>query len=79
MNNILFSDEKICSTEKQPKIRTPKTKDFSDKYAPKIIKHGGGSVMVWGYMAAAGVGNLVFIKCRMNKMDYLNFFKQCCS
>ena len=39
------------------------------------VKHGGGSVMVWGCMAANGVGNLVFIENTMNKTDYLNILK----
>ena len=24
------------------------------------IKHVGGSILVWGYMSAAGIGDLVF-------------------
>lgn len=31
--------------------------------------------MVWGCMAASGVGNLVFIKSTMNHMDYLHILK----
>lgn len=43
------------------------------------VKHGGGSVMVWGAMAANGVGvllNLVFIEGKMDKMVYLNILKE---
>jgi len=31
------------------------------------VKHGGGSAMVWGYMAALRVGNLHFIEGSTNK------------
>ena len=39
------------------------------------MKHGGGSVMVWGSMAAAGVGSLVFIQPKMDRWVYLDIIK----
>ncbi|GFW10482.1 transposable element Tcb2 transposase [Trichonephila clavipes] len=39
------------------------------------VKHGGGSIMVWGCMAATGVGNLVIIDGIMNQYSYLNILK----
>ncbi|GFV90478.1 transposable element Tcb2 transposase [Trichonephila clavipes] len=38
-------------------------------------KHGNGSIMVWGCMAATGVGNLVLIDGIMNQYSYLNILK----
>ena len=35
------------------------------------MKHGGGGVMVWGCMSAAGVGNLVFIDGIMDHRVYM--------
>lgn len=40
------------------------------------IKHGGGSVMVWGCMSANGVGNLVFIDGILNQYGYINILKE---
>jgi hypothetical protein len=34
-----------------------------------------GSVMLWGCVAASGVGNLPFIKGIMNKHVYVKFFE----
>ena len=34
------------------------------------VKHGGGNVMVWGCMSAAGVGELYFIEGNMNSNRY---------
>lgn len=39
------------------------------------VKHGGGSVMVWGCMAAGGVGELVFIDGVMKKEQYLEILR----
>lgn len=39
------------------------------------VKHGGASVMVWGYMAANGVGELVFLDKIMDQHVYLNILK----
>uniref|UniRef100_A0AAZ3PY14 Transposase n=1 Tax=Oncorhynchus tshawytscha TaxID=74940 RepID=A0AAZ3PY14_ONCTS len=33
-------------------------------------KHGGGSIMLWGYFSAAGIGRLVRIKGKMNGAKY---------
>ena len=40
------------------------------------VKHCGGSLMVWGCMAASGVGELVFIEGKMDKMKYLSLRKE---
>ena len=39
------------------------------------MKHGGGSVTVWGCMAASGTGNLIFIDGILDKYKYLNILK----
>lgn len=35
------------------------------------IKLGGGGVMIWLLIAAAGVNNLIFIDCIMSRFEYL--------
>ena len=34
------------------------------------VKHGGGSIMLWGCVSAAGTGGLVRIKGKMNRAKY---------
>lgn len=55
--------------------RKPNT-EFNYKNTKATVKHGGGSVMVWGCMSSAGVGNLHFIEGKMDKFVYLNILKQ---
>ncbi len=40
------------------------------------VKHGGGSVLMWGYMSAAGVGELHFIDGIMNSQMYCSILKE---
>ena len=39
------------------------------------VKHGGGSVMAWGCMSAAGTGELQFIEETMNANMYCEILK----
>ncbi len=34
------------------------------------MKHGGGSIMLWGCFSAAGIGRLVAIEGKMNAAKY---------
>lgn len=49
--------------------------EFDIKNTRATVKHGGGSVMVWGCMSSAGVGQLHFIDGIMDKMVYLDILK----
>ena len=40
------------------------------------VKHGGGNVMVWGFMSAAGTEELQFIEGTMNANMYCDILKQ---
>lgn len=39
------------------------------------VKHGGGSLMVWSHMSAAGVGDLVIIEGIMDQHAYFDILK----
>ncbi len=40
------------------------------------VKHGGGSIMVWGYMTTVGTGELRFIEGNMESNMYCDILKQ---
>lgn len=61
--------------KKATKIWRTRNTALAEGNVVSTVKHGGGSVMVWGCMAAGGVGNLTFIESTMNKIDYLNILK----
>ncbi|KAF7244313.1 FAS-associated factor 1 [Varanus komodoensis] len=50
--------------------------EYKDKCVLPTVKHGGGSVMVWGSMSAAGTGELQFIEGTMNANMYCDILKQ---
>ncbi|GFX08112.1 transposable element Tc1 transposase [Trichonephila clavipes] len=77
-NEVIFRDESkfnIFSSDGRRMVwRKPNTSNHP-KHTTPTVKHGGGSVMVWGCMAASGVGKLVFIDRIMHKMADLNILQ----
>ncbi len=59
-----------------PTIRRQPGEEYKDKCVLPTVKHGGGSVMVWGCMSAAGTGELQFIEGTMNANMYCDILKQ---
>ncbi len=50
--------------------------EYKDKCVLPTVKHGGGSVMVWGCMSAAGTGELQLIEGTMNAYIYCDILNQ---
>lgn len=58
---VLFSDEtKVnrVSPDGKSYVRRPKNKPFDPMCTRATVKHGGGSIMIWGCMSRSGVGPL---------------------
>ncbi|KAJ4442537.1 hypothetical protein ANN_04124 [Periplaneta americana] len=78
LEKALFSDESIFnvfgSDGRQMVWRKPK-EEMKTKNLRATVKHGRGNVMIWGCMAASGVGELVFIEDLMKKEDHLHLLQ----
>ncbi|GFW24664.1 transposable element Tcb1 transposase [Trichonephila clavipes] len=76
---VLFSDEsKFCIFGiKGRKLvwRKQGTALEKENLVP-TVKYGGGGVMVWGCMAANGVGRRTFIDSTLNHMGFINILKE---
>ena len=72
---VIFSDESkfvVFDQKKDVKVWRKINCEHAGHNLITTVKHDGGSVMEWRYMAAGGVGNLVFIENTMIRRDYLN-------
>ncbi|XGW24586.1 hypothetical protein V3C99_006203 [Haemonchus contortus] len=70
---VLFSDQsKFClfGSNDIMYIRRPVSKRCDPKYQIPTVKHGGGSVMLWGYFRLSGVGPLARIQGNINSAQY---------
>lgn len=78
-NKVLWSDEckfnVFCSEGRVTIWRKPGEEMKLECLRP-TVKHGNGSVMVWGCFSSLGVGNLVFIDGIMHKEDYLKILEE---
>nr|AAB02109.1 transposase [Anopheles albimanus] len=76
---VLFTDESkfnIFGWDGTIKVWRPPGEGLNPKYTAKTVKHNGGGVLVWGCMAANGVGNLQVIDGIMDQYVYINILKQ---
>lgn len=56
-------------------IRRPVNKKYDYRYQIPTVKHGGGSVMVWGCFSRSGVGPLIRIEGKMDRFMYAKILK----
>ena len=72
-NHVLWSDEmkiNLFGSNGFKHVWWQPGEEYKDKCVMPTVKHGGGNVMVWGCMSAAGVGELYFIVGNMNSNMY---------
>lgn len=77
-NKVIFTDESkfnIFGSDGRRLVWRKPNEELNMKNVVSTVKHSGGNVLVWGCMAASGVGNLVFIDSIMDKWIYLNILK----
>ncbi len=78
-NHVLWSDETkihLFGSDGVKRVWRQPGEEYKDKCVLPTVKHGGGSVMVWGCMSAAGTEELQFIEGTMNANMYCDILKQ---
>ncbi len=78
-DSILWSDEtkiNVFGTDGFKTVWRRKDEEYKEKCMVPTVKHGGGSVLMWGCMSAAGVGELHFIDGIMNSQMYCSILKE---
>ncbi len=77
--SILWSDEtkiNVFGTDGFKTVWRRKGEEYKEKCMVPTVKHGGGSVLMWDCMSAAGVGELHFIDGIMNSQMYCSILKE---
>lgn len=72
-DKIIWSDEtkiNLFSSDGRKRCYRKANSALELKNCLPTIKHGGGSIMVWGCMSSKGCGNLVIIRGTMDKYVY---------
>lgn len=72
-SKVLWSDEskfEVFGSKRRIFVRRSKTEKMLPACVVPTVKHGGGSVMVWGCFSLAGTGDLVKIDGIMKKEHY---------
>ncbi len=78
-DSILWSDEtkiNVFGTDGFKTVWRRKGEEYKEKCMVPTVKRGGGSVLMWGCMSAAGVGELHFIDGIMNSQMYCSILKE---
>uniref|UniRef100_A0A8C5MKH6 Transposase n=1 Tax=Leptobrachium leishanense TaxID=445787 RepID=A0A8C5MKH6_9ANUR len=72
-DSVLWTDEtklELFGPMDQRYVWRRKKKAYEEKNTLPTVKHGGGSIMLWGCFASAGTGNLQRVQGTMNSLQY---------
>ena len=78
-NSVIWSDETKLNYFKSDGMHycwRMSGEAYSPDCTQKTVKYGGGCIMLWGCMAAGGLGNLVKIDGIMNSVQYLRILQE---
>ena len=77
-DNVIWSDESkfnMFTPDGNVYVWRKSCTGLQKQFVIPTLKHGGGSVMVWGCFSSSGVGKLVFINGNMDSKMYLNIIE----
>ena len=77
--DVIWSDEskfELLSSGKRKYTWRKSVEEFKLKQLQPTVKHGGGSLMIWGCFSYHGVGKLKFIKGIMKGVDYVAILEE---
>uniref|UniRef100_A0A8C5WK94 Transposase Tc1-like domain-containing protein n=1 Tax=Leptobrachium leishanense TaxID=445787 RepID=A0A8C5WK94_9ANUR len=72
-DSVLWTDEtklELFGPMDQRYVWRRKNKAYEEKNTLPTVKHGGGSIMLWGCFASAGIGKLQRVQGTMNSLQY---------
>lgn len=75
---VLWSDEskfQLFGSDGMAWVHRPVGKRYDFKFTKPTVKHGGGSLMVWGCFSGFGMGPLHLIEGTMDRFVYLDILK----
>ncbi len=78
-NHVLWSDEtktNLFGSDCVQHVWRRPGEEYQENCVLPTVKHGGGSIMVWGCMSAAGTGELQFTEGNMDSYMYCDILKQ---
>ncbi|CAK9818710.1 Transposable element Tcb1 transposase [Anthophora quadrimaculata] len=76
---VLWTDEskfELFGGKRRQFVRRRKGEAYQEACLKPTVKHGGGSVMVWGCISANGVGDLIRINGKLTATQYLEILQQ---
>lgn len=78
-NQVLWTDEsrfEIFGSKRRQYVRRRPGEAYKSSCLNPTIKHGGGSINVWGCISANGVGDLIKIDGKLNAVAYLEILRE---
>ena len=78
-DNVIFSDEckfNLFTSDGISYVWREPGQRLNPRYVSPTVKHGGGSVMVWGCFSKNGMGKLTIIEGNMNSQMYTTILSE---